>query len=76
MNCEVCGNDYHTPMEVRLGGQSHVFDCFDCAAEKLAPRCSHCSTRIMGHGLEAKSGIYCCVHCAEQAGVSGFVDHV
>jgi hypothetical protein len=76
MNCEVCGNDYHRPLKVSIGEQSHVFDCFDCAVEKLAPRCSVCNTRIMGHGLEAESSIYCCVHCAEQDGVRGFVDHV
>lgn len=76
MNCEVCGNDYHRPLTVSLGDQRHVFDCFECAVEKLAPRCDSCSTRIIGHGLESSSGIFCCVHCAEAAGVTGFVDHV
>ncbi|WP_160310803.1 hypothetical protein [Kocuria sp. SM24M-10] len=30
--------------------------------------------RILGHGVEAGSTIYCCTHCAKHAGVEGFAD--
>lgn len=76
MKCEVCGNDYDRALTVTLGGENHVFDCFECAVEKLAPRCSNCNTRIIGHGLQSASALYCCAHCAETDGVSGFVDRL
>lgn len=68
--CAQCGNDYHRPMEITLGGKTHVFDSFECAIEALAPRCAQCGVRVLGHGLEAGETVYCCGHCAEQAGVS------
>lgn len=74
--CEVCGNDYDKPLEVTLGGQSHVFDSFECAIHELAPRCGHCECRIVGHGIEAEGAFYCCAHCADEAGVSGVRDRV
>jgi hypothetical protein len=42
----------------------------------LAPRCEHCETRIIGHGIEADGIMYCCAHCAEQEGVTEAVDRV
>ncbi len=74
--CEVCGNDYHLSFEVITGGKKHIFDSFECAIHKLAPVCSHCGCRIIGHGIEAKDTFFCCSHCAEQEGVVGAVDHV
>ena len=67
--CEQCGNDYHSPIEVTVKGATHTYDCFECAIEQLAPRCARCGVRIVGHGLEADSGIYCSGHCAGEAGV-------
>lgn len=32
--CEVCGNDYDKPIEVALGGETHVFDSFECAIHR------------------------------------------
>ncbi len=72
--CETCGNEYDKAFEVVMGGKSHTFDSFECAIEALAPRCSHCNCRIIGHGVEAKGSIYCCVHCAGHEGVSGLKD--
>jgi hypothetical protein len=40
----------------------------------LAPRCEHCGCMIIGHGLEADDKIFCCAHCAAEAGVSGLAD--
>jgi hypothetical protein len=72
--CETCGNDYDKAFEVVLGGDRHTFDSFECAIHALAPRCAHCDTRIIGHGLERDGIYFCCAHCAEQAGVSGLRD--
>lgn len=32
--------------------------------------CDTCGNdcRILGHGIEANQGIYCCAHCAREAG--------
>lgn len=72
--CEVCGNDYDKAFQVVMAGQSHTFDSFECAIHALAPRCHHCGCQIVGHGLEANGFFYCCVHCANQAGVRGLSD--
>lgn len=74
--CEVCGNEYDKSFEVVMGGESHVFDSFECATHALAPRCAHCNCRILGHGVEANGSIYCCAHCAEESGVSGLQDRL
>jgi Rieske Fe-S protein len=74
--CEVCGNDYYLAFEVVTAGRRHVFDSFECAIQKLAPICAHCGCRVIGHGTEALNAIYCCAHCARQAGAKGVADHV
>ena len=72
--CEVCGNEYDKTFEVRLGGRSHAFDCFECAIQALAPVCLHCGCRIIGHGIEAHGQIFCCASCATKSGVRGVRD--
>ncbi|MGI0024504.1 MAG: hypothetical protein ACREA4_05085, partial [Nitrososphaera sp.] len=47
LTCEVCGNTYDKSFEVRMGGETHVFDCFECAIHALAPTCAHCACRII-----------------------------
>jgi hypothetical protein len=74
--CEVCGNDYDKSFEVIADGESHTFDSFECAIHLLAPRCVHCDCRVIGHGVQADSAIYCCAHCAEMSGVAGLEDRV
>lgn len=78
MKCEVCGNDYDRSLTITVEGEgdNHVFDSFECAVEKLAPRCTGCGCRVMGHGLQAGRDIYCSAHCAEADGVHGFVDRI
>jgi hypothetical protein len=66
--CSVCGNEYDKSFEVHRGGESRVFDSFECAIQAMAPTCAHCGCRIIGHGLEADGVMYCCDHCAEQKG--------
>jgi hypothetical protein len=72
--CETCGNDYDKAFELRLGGETHTFDCFECAIHRIAPRCAHCSCSIIGHGVETQGIIYCCAHCAAEKGVVGIHD--
>lgn len=74
--CEQCGNNYDKSFEVTMHGETHIFDSFECAIQMLAPTCAHCTTRIIGHGLEADGTYYCCDNCAERAGVSGLRDRV
>ena len=72
--CEVCGNDYYLSFEVITAGRRHVFDSFECAIQKLAPVCSHCGCKVIGHGVEANGTIYCCAHCARNEGVTTVAD--
>jgi nitrite reductase/ring-hydroxylating ferredoxin subunit len=72
--CEVCGNDYDKAFSVDMGGETHVFDSFECAVHALAPACAHCGCRIIGHGVESNGTIYCCAHCASAVGVGGLRD--
>jgi Rieske Fe-S protein len=74
--CEVCGNDYDKAFEVRSGGETHVFDSFECAIHALAPTCAHCGCRVIGHGIESGGRIFCCAHCAAREGVTEARDRV
>ena len=70
------GNDYENSFVITMDGVSHTFDSFECAITRLAPICEHCSNRVIGHGIESTGHIYCCAHCAHDAGVTEAVDHV
>ncbi len=72
--CEFCGNDYDKAFEVRIAGESHTFDSFECAIQVLAPQCESCGVRIIGHGLESDGMFFCCDHCAHKAGVTELRD--
>lgn len=74
--CEVCGNDYERSFEVIQDGKTHSFDSFECAIHALAPSCSHCGCRVIGHGVQAGDQIYCCAHCARMAGAGDARDNV
>lgn len=74
--CEVCGNDYDKTFDVVISGETHTFDSFECAVHALAPVCSQCGCRILGHGLEANAEFYCCKSCAAMSGVQGLRDRV
>jgi hypothetical protein len=66
--CEVCGNDYDKAFQVVMAGETHVFDCFECAIHSLAPVCTECGCRVVGHGVETGDTIFCSHHCANRAG--------
>jgi hypothetical protein len=72
--CEVCGNDYDKSFELIQSGESHVFDSFECAIHAIAPACSHCGCRIVGHGMEANGQFFCCAHCAKHGGAPQMKD--
>jgi hypothetical protein len=74
--CEVCGNQYDKSFELVIGGERHVFDCFECAIHAVAPECPHCGCKVIGHGSESDGRIFCCAHCAKTAGVAGLRDRV
>ena len=74
--CDTCGNDYDHSLEVRLDGQSYHFDCFECAAHKLAPACQACGCKILGHGVQSNDEMFCSAHCARVRGVQGLQMHV
>lgn len=74
--CEVCGNEYDKTLEVLIAGDRHVFDSFECAIHRLAPSCSRCGVRIVGHGIEADGEFFCCAHCAGEVGIEAPVDRV
>ncbi|HEU0192239.1 MAG TPA: hypothetical protein VFR17_13375 [Mycobacterium sp.] len=65
--CAKCGNDYDKAFTVTWEAGSAMFDCLECAAAVVAPECSQCGCRILGHGLEDADGIYCCAHCARRS---------
>ncbi len=74
--CEVCGNTYDKPLEIKVNGQSHTFDSFECAIHALAPQCHQCGCRVVGHGVEADGEVYCCAHRARHHGHQGIKDRV
>lgn len=74
--CDTCGNDYDKAFTVSRDGKSHTFDSFECAIHMLAPSCTHCGCRIIGHGVEANGAFYCCAFCARESGVRGVDDRV
>jgi hypothetical protein len=75
MKCEVCGNDYEKSFTVEIDGGKHTFDSFECAIHALAPTCEHCGCHIVGHGVEEDGKMFCCAHCAHEAGMMAGHEH-
>jgi hypothetical protein len=74
MKCEVCGNEYDKAFELIQFGKKHVFDSLECAIHAIAPVCSHCGCKIVGHGMESQGRYYCCAHCAGASGLPQMKD--
>ena len=73
--CEVCGNNYDKSFRLTEStGEEHVFDSFECAIQSVAPTCSRCGIRIIGHGLEAEGEFFCCANCARATGEDDLQD--
>lgn len=64
IRCEVCGNKGTGCFEVRLGGETHIFDSFECAMQALSPRCGYCNCHIRGHSVVLGKKLYCSYECA------------
>lgn len=62
--CDNCNNSYDKSFTIILNDKDYVFDSFECAINMLAPKCFHCKTRIIGHGVEDNEYIFCCANCA------------
>ena len=75
--CAVCGNDYDKSFSVTTSdGRTLIFDSFECAIHSVAPVCTHCGCRIIGHGVEADGRQFCCAHCARHSGEDRLRDRV
>lgn len=74
--CATCGNEYDKAFTITKNGKSQTFDSFECAITALAPTCSRCGTRILGHGVESGAATYCGAHCAQSDGVSRATDRI
>jgi hypothetical protein len=73
--CDACGNTYARAFEIITSdGTRFVADSIECAAHLIAPTCGHCSCRVLGHGIDTPSGVYCCASCARHAGETRAVD--
>jgi hypothetical protein len=74
--CETCGNDYDKAFVIVGPGDvsGRIFDSFECAIQAMAPACAHCGCRVIGHGVEAATTIYCCAHCARMEGLPDLSD--
>ena len=72
--CETCGNAYDRSFQVLMAGETHTFDSFECAIHALAPTCTHCGIKIVGHGLEKDGRHFCCAHCAKHEGANELRD--
>ncbi|MDX2377989.1 hypothetical protein M4I32_14420 [Microbacterium sp. LRZ72] len=77
--CDTCGNDYDKTFTLTRANPSGAettgtFDSFECAISAMAPVCTHCGCRILGHGVENEQGIFCCAHCARQSGDAQLTD--
>lgn len=66
--CHTCGNEYDEIFTVTRGGETWQFDSFECAITSLAPVCARCGCRIIGHGVQVGSTVFCCAHCARDHG--------
>jgi hypothetical protein len=74
--CDVCGNDYDKAFTVQGPAGSGTFDSFECAIHALAPTCSRCGNRMIGHGAEHDGTFFCSAHCARESGVIGIDDRI
>ncbi len=74
--CATCRNEYDKCFQVTIEGRTYSFDSFECAIQKLAPQCEHCSCRIIGHGVESEGRFFCCAHCAHDEGIFAARDRI
>jgi len=64
--CATCGQEVTRAFQISTPGDGLLFDSFECAIHRLAPRCPTCGCAILGHGFEGRDTLYCCYACAEE----------
>ncbi len=64
--CEICGTENEKNFTVIMNGENHVFDTFKCAIQELAPLCEHCGCKVLGHGVERSSHLFCSDSCSRK----------
>ncbi len=71
--CAVCGGESDRVFSIATAaGHVYTFDTFECAIDRLAPRCACCGIRIIGHGIAKQKSIFCGSHCAQYLGIDNF----
>jgi hypothetical protein len=72
--CTVCGHETDQSFTVTTTeGRNFIFDSFECAIDRLAPRCACCGIRIIGHATVSDGSLFCGVHCSQLLGINSFV---
>lgn len=72
--CTVCGGESDRVFTITTAtGQVLAFDSFECAIDRLAPRCAYCGIRIIGHGIPSHESLFCGTHCAQYQGIDNLV---
>ena len=64
--CLNCGENIEKDYILFVNGPEYTFDSFECAINFMAPRCSNCSSVIMGQGVHKKGEVYCTEDCANE----------
>jgi predicted Zn-ribbon and HTH transcriptional regulator len=64
--CVNCGFNIEKDYILFINGTEYTFDSFECAVNFVAPRCSHCNSIIMGHGIKHAGEIFCCQTCSKE----------
>lgn len=57
--CLNCGNSHDPLMTITYGRLSGEFDCFACAINALAPRCTLCGQPVTEHVTVIDQDVYC-----------------
>ena len=65
--CEVCGKSEDRCFEVHLGGERHIFDSFECARNRLMPKCAFCGCLLLGLRLQVEDLLFCSYECAGES---------
>jgi len=69
--CDTCGHDYDKTFEVARDDRVYTFHSLECAAVALAPKCTYCGCRVLGHGPVARTSDIACYACAASARRAG-----
>lgn len=63
--CDNCGVNIEKDYILYINGTEFTFDSFECAINFVAPRCAHCNSIVMSHGIKAAGEIFCSNTCSQ-----------